>query len=457
MSKRISELPVGVALDGTELVEAVQGGVNVRLTTQEIADLGSGGGSAAAWFAYEAARLEPDALEPIQKDTFSYTVAATVTKLLMASWQTRIGGAGRMEVRNPQRAMPLRGVTLNGTGVGSGALILDPTAPAYANAEATYHARMQAIFESKTRVVSVTAASQAMPLLPGPYGAIITSVTNFNFAWLVWRFGGPNGAGLNLWDEISDAATQRMGDVLLLPVSKRVAGEIESSSASSSTGGAALGTVTMVLLPSNWSAIADPLGGSYSFRDDFMAAAIDTGVWTRAQSTAGNVEIDGNYQWCKLAGNTAWGSNGLYRTATQARSNGRAMVVDVFMPRGASATGVCMVGWSDAGGHNFSNMAHGLNFAGGTSPGGVLNAYENATNRGTVGSGWTSGCIYRVRITQTATGATYEIQGGPEYPAIGSGSWTSVTPGTSSSGTVNMSPGAIAYANNAYISDVRVY
>src|SRR5687768_9396898 len=44
-SKKISELPASGALTGNELVEAVQGGVNVQTTTQDIADLGGGGGT----------------------------------------------------------------------------------------------------------------------------------------------------------------------------------------------------------------------------------------------------------------------------------------------------------------------------------------------------------------------------------------------------------------------------
>lgn len=45
MSKKISQLPAAGALDGSELVEAVQAGINVQTTTQDIADLGGGGGT----------------------------------------------------------------------------------------------------------------------------------------------------------------------------------------------------------------------------------------------------------------------------------------------------------------------------------------------------------------------------------------------------------------------------
>lgn len=42
--KKIDELPAASALDGTEAVPMVQGGVTVQATAQDIADLGGGGG-----------------------------------------------------------------------------------------------------------------------------------------------------------------------------------------------------------------------------------------------------------------------------------------------------------------------------------------------------------------------------------------------------------------------------
>ena len=47
MSTKISELPSGSALSGTEEVAIVQGGDTVKTTTQEIADLA--GSSGATW------------------------------------------------------------------------------------------------------------------------------------------------------------------------------------------------------------------------------------------------------------------------------------------------------------------------------------------------------------------------------------------------------------------------
>lgn len=44
MGKNINELPAATALDGTELVEVLQGGVNSQTTAQDIADLGEASG-----------------------------------------------------------------------------------------------------------------------------------------------------------------------------------------------------------------------------------------------------------------------------------------------------------------------------------------------------------------------------------------------------------------------------
>lgn len=49
MSKKISELTTASALSGAELVEVVQGGSNKKTTAQDIADLGSGGGTSGTY------------------------------------------------------------------------------------------------------------------------------------------------------------------------------------------------------------------------------------------------------------------------------------------------------------------------------------------------------------------------------------------------------------------------
>jgi hypothetical protein len=397
---------------------------------------------------YLAASLEPDAIEAVQKDTFSYAIGSSVTKLLIASWATQIGTAGRMEQRNPQRFMPLRNCTLTGIISGATAIIINPALVTYNDPWTVYYDRLQQIQELDTKNLPFTAVSQKKPFLPGAYGAIITQVTCMDFAWIALRPLGGTSLGINLWDEISDSSTQRVGDSLAMPIHKKCAGELHSSA----TGSSPAGSVSYVLLPSDWSLVDDPL--TYTSRDDFMGASLDTGVWTRAQSTAGNVEIDTLYQWLKVFGNANWGTNGLYRTSTESRATGKALLVDCYIPQEAAGFGAFMVGWSDAAGQSYSNFAHGVNFASAN----VINVYENGNARGTVGSGYTMGAIYRIRITLNASGAaTYEIQGGPEYPELGGASWTDITPGTTSSATNTLTPGATAFNGSGYISDMRVY
>lgn len=444
---RFTDNPSATPPIGAVVIPGTQGSTDVKVTAQQIADLASSPSS--GWAQYLAASMEPDAIEAVKKDGFSYVVGTSETKLLMASWATRIGSSGRMEQRNPQRFMPLRGVTLAGLGSGSAAIVIDPTAPVYSSPWTTYYERLETVADLQVKNVALTATSQRVPMLPGAYGAILTQYTCFDFAWLALRPLGGTSIGINLWDEISDSATQRIGNSLSMPIHKKCAGSIEASA----TGSSPLGSVSFVLLPSTWSVIADPVSASYSFRDDFMGAALDTGVWTRAQSTTGNVEIETTYQWCKLAGNSTWGANGLRRTTTAARSAGTKMVVDVYVPVGAASVGWAMVGWNDGAGQSFSNLAHAVNFAASN----VLQVYENGTSRGTVGSGYTEGAIYRVRITQGASSATYEIQGGTQYPEIGGASWTNITPGTTSSTTTPLAPAATAFAATGYVSDFRVF
>lgn len=458
MTKKISELTAATTpLAGTELIEIVQSGTSKKVPVSNIGGGGGGGVMPGSGYAnYLAASLEPDAIESLKSGSFSYSIGSTTTKLLLASYYTRLGSAGRMEQRNPQRFMPLRNVTLAGLDADSVAIVVDPLAATYADAWDTYYTRLQAMAELPVRNVQITAASQQKPLLPGPYGAIIIQNTCFNLAWLIIRYGGTisNGIGINLWDEISDTTHQRIGDSLSLAISKRTAGFLESG-VGTGTGGSPLGSVSMILCPSDWSEIADPVSASYIFRDDFMGSTLDTAsTWTRTQSTAGNVEIDTTYQWCSLFGNAAWGNNGLFEQASHARSSQPTVVVDIFPGNNAPSSGYGAVGWNTGGGVNDSDMAHSVNF----SSSGIINVIENGTYRGTVGSGFTQGTVYRVKIQAlTGGGATYSIQGGSQYPEIGSGSWTNITPGTTNSATANLHAGAVAYAGSSYLSDFRVY
>lgn len=404
----------------------------------------SGGSADHAYYTRLAALLEPDALEAFQYGAFSYTVASNATRYVIASWQTRFGSTGRHEVRDPRAPLVVRGATLAGTGADSSAVTLNPSLPTYTIARETYFDRMQTITELPTRTIGADGGTTVVPLLLGPYGGILLHATVFDLTWAIGRYAG--AYGFNLGVEINDADPFRHSNQFFIPLNKRTVSELVNGSGSGKSG------VVFVLCPSDWSAIADPL--TYDFRDDFMGASLDTATeWTRAESTAGNVEISTVYQWLKVRGNGSWGNNGLFSQQTWTRATGRQLIVDVYVPQSVPNL---IVGWHDGAGHSYSDFAHGLDFT--QSGGNQLQVFENGSGRGAVGSGYSLGGIYRVRITLGASNnATYEIQGLPQYPPIGDASWQDITPGTSSSSTTPLAVGAaIETAVDAYISDMRV-
>jgi hypothetical protein len=113
-----------------------------------------------------------------------------------------------------------------------------------------------------------------------------------------------------------------------------------------------------------------------------------------------------------------------------------------------------VVGFSDGSGASYADFAHGLDFTASTSR--QLQVFENGTSRGGVGA-WTPNTLYRVRVTLDGDGsASYEIQGGPEYPRIGGDQWANVTPTTSSSPTQTVYPAVCSQTSEAFVSDVKV-
>lgn len=401
-----------------------------------------------AYYAYLAAGLEPLAVEPMQVGTFSYAINGSTTKMLIASWNTRLGAGGRMEVRYPLRPLFLRGATLTGLGATSTGAILDPSLPTYANARTTYFDRLKAIAETSVQYLATSSSSTPVPFLPGPYGSIITRVISFDMVGNISLLNATYG--LNFFPEVSDTFDFRYDSPLLFPASKLIMNEIQAYHAGLTSSGG----VVYVILPSSWGAVTDST--SYGFRDDFMSASLDTAtVWTRAESTAGNVEIDTAFQWLKLLGNSNWGTNGCYtQTFSQSRTAGKILLMDVDVTRTVvSATPAGMFGWSDGGGHSYTNFSHGILFNGD----GTIKVYENSNDRGVVGSGFSIGNLYRIRITLGASSAAYAIQGGTQYAALGGSTWTDITPGTTSSSTTPVYPGLTVYTGQFYAGDVRVY
>ena len=402
-----------------------------------------------AYFSNLAAQLEPLAIEDLQTSTFSYAVAANETKYLLLGWALQLGGVGRIDIRNPVDPLPLRGITLTGTRNSdpiSLAAILNPTAATYTNAYNTYYDRLNTIATSTTKFVSVGGAS-GVHFLPGPYGSIITHVTTFDAVWTI-LLSNYDTSGFNLDSEISDATTMRFSHQLRLPINKLMGSRFYNNNGS-------VGGVAFVNLSSSWGAVTDPI--TYSFRDDFTGSSLDTATkWTRTQSTAGNVEISSTFQWCLTKGDNSgsWGNDGAYTQSTFARATQPYLLVDFSLAPVTSSSYGYMVGWSAGTGHSYTDFAHGVLIQ----TNGQLKAYENGTDRGNIGSTITKGVIYRLRIRAlSGGGATYEIQGGT-FGGLGSSTWTTITPGTSSSATSTLRAGVATSGNdNNYIGDVRVY
>lgn len=404
------------------------------------------GAPAHAYFSTLCALLEPDAIETLKSGSFSYAVASNETKYLIASHSNQISGSGRVELRNPQQPMPLRNVTLAGTESGSAAWVIDPTAATYADAWTTYYDRLVALAELPTKQIAFTGSSQTVPFLGGAYGGFILLNTTFDMTWIAAKNLTP---GVNLENEVSDGTTQRVGTRLTLPFNRKVCAELLSGTGTS-------GSILFVLVPSTWSAITDSNSYISGMRDDFMGSSLNTGAtWTRTVSTAGNIEIDTVNQWCKCIGNANWGTNAINTQTTTARANGKKFECYVYLGRTSGVS--IIVGWHDGSGASYTDFAHGLLMG----PASGIQVYEAGNNRGTVGNGCSLGGLYRVRITLgSSNNATYEIQG-PEsesYQPVGSASWTTLTPGTSSSNsTTPLAIGLSIYDKTAYVSDMKAY
>jgi hypothetical protein len=365
----------------------------------------SSGPPSHAYFDQACALLEPLAIEPAQIGTFSYVIGSSETKYMLAAWNCRVGSTGRIETRDIRNPLPLRNITIVGIASTSIAAFIDPTLPTYADSWTTYYDRLLALTTFDTKYLAITGlsggANTKFVFLPGPYGTIITNITTFNYTWTAPTAQGIASGDFPVQYELGDANTDwvRFSNTMMFPVSKFI---VRSFEAGFSGGvGTAAGSVAYVLLPSTWGAVTDP--NTYLFRDDFMGATLDTGsTWTRSQSTTGNIEIDTNFAWCKAIGNGSWGTNGAYSQFSTSRAAGKVFECDVYGNVNNTYSGSdfpnLMVGWSDGGGQADTNFSHAVDF---TSFGGAvaLFVFENGTSRGAVGSGYTAGHIYRVRIT----------------------------------------------------------
>lgn len=405
------------------------------------------------YFTYLAAQLEPLAGEFIQTGTFSYAIPSGTTKIALATYWTSVNSVARWEVRDPRFPVPLNGITATGLDSSSVGVFIDPSLPTYTDARTTYYDRLQTIYQTVPLALSLASASTAYTFLPGPYGSIITSLTIFDLTWIVARINGANTHSWNMTNEIGDTGStdyQRIGEGGFFPVWKNSITRIVTGPERSA--GAGKGSVTYFNCPASWGKVTDPT--TYTFRDDFMTYPLNTSSnWTRTGATASNLEIQltaGFANWCKILGDSNWGNYGLRSKTSVARSSQKQLIMDIL-----PSTDNAMYGWNDGGGASYTNLAHAISFAGGP----ALVVWEAGVSRGTVGSGFTAGSIYRIRLTldtPSANKCKYEIQGLPEYPPIGSTVWTNITPGTTSNSTTPLYAGIAAFGGPSYISDVKI-
>jgi len=181
--------------------------------------------------------------------------------------------------------------------------------------------------------------------------------------------------------------------------------------------------------------------------------------WTKVQSIAGNVEIDTAFQWLGINGTTAgWGNNATYATNTWTRASGKTFIVDIAPDANDATLGHSLMVGLNSGNTTVASYCHGVLF-GDISTGGAIKVFEDGNDRGQPGTHtWVRHATYRIKIVPSSggTGATYSIQGGT-MAALGSASWTDITPGTSSSAVNTFHPAAMAYQGKWWIGDPKAY
>ena len=258
-----------------------------------------------------------------------------------------------------------------------------------------------------------------------------------------------NAGGYNLHDEIDDTITQRYGYTIQFPVSKLTMNQLISGNAVNQfPAQPPTATVMYIICPRGYSKVPDTT--VYDFRDDFMDASIDVDKWNIQRIGAGYIEIDAQHQWMKFIGGGGW-NQGIYSKTSITREVGKTYMVDVFVDFNTSGMPQACFGFVDGGGYNYTNFVHGLNF-------GVteFNILENG-NQYNTGVSYHEGSSYRIKIVLKTTGATYLIQGGQNFPSIGSSDWEDLTPVESVATTSTLYAGLFTFDKNMWASDVKIY
>lgn len=411
--------------------------------------------------------LEPAAIEAFYPGgAFAHVVAPGDWRYVLGSFDTVFNGqaTGRGDIRDPRKPFLLSGGTLTGLGSGQ-ALVLNPRAYPYAEPAPEYYRRLALLNRTPTKFMPApmgAADPTVTPWIFGPYGTLVTRACV--------QDGFTIGLGIGLTNELSqyaadqpDAALIRWDNDMSVILSKVVTSAMTMWAAGAVIG--AVGGIAYVNLPSTWSSVDQLLAGSaYTFRDDFMAAVLNAGTWTKTETVGGNVTLDTRFNCLRVKGNGAGYANGVISTATYSRSALKRYVADVWCGTGSSAT---IFGLTDGVSVDYTRYNHGLTLLNS----GVFRDEFKAGVGANISISAAQGTLqmFRLRITPgVANGALYEIQGGAANPMIGAVSWTTLsdTRGASTVDTATFKIGVTGYypetavgtpPGGQFISDVRVY
>ena len=413
------------------------------------------GAGSQAHFQYLASLLEPLAIQPVLSGVFNHVIAPGATEYLLGAYLCSIRGLSTIGTVDPRQPLALSDVPLTGTSVNSLATVLDANATIYPNAQLAYQQRLAKLATLPTKTANLPAGNTYYDFLPGPYGSILTSHYNLNMQSLSLQNTKAGAAIFPFsWQYVDTvgAVNSRDQASYFFPVNK-------GSSAGILTGvpaaAARAGSINFVNLPANWSPIPDPFSNNYVFRDDFMGTTLDLTKWN--VTAPGRAFIDPNWAWVNTYGNGGINQTGIISVNSVPRQPGRVLIVDVHIPSAAIGAGTSpetIFGFS-VGGLAVANYNYGIYLLWGGANFDIR-TITNGVATSDYFSGFTGGQTYRFRITLTATGATYEVQGLPEHFPIGGNNWRLLYTQLVL-GLANLNFGySIAGATGAYYSDFRI-
>jgi hypothetical protein len=263
----------GIPIGDEFVVVQIPGGKVVKVTTQQIADLASGGGSMSAderaYWQEKAAMLDPRAFVHVLDANFDVTVPAGERWWLFNAWHARMGDdGGDFYLRNPARPMLMpEGLNLQGTGWSNAfiyycrpALVIGSD-PRYDNDPKGLYferlARLPGFVLNEIYAATTAGSSSQSPKTPFPsdfdYGLVVAAQAH-DTAWAILANAS---AGLcNLMNEVSDAHQWRSAEAFMLPFDRTIFTHMQTNSTTVAGSGTSYidGTAALMYykLPLDW-------------------------------------------------------------------------------------------------------------------------------------------------------------------------------------------------------------